>query len=187
MVFERHHCSANLLFGGLEVSRSYPHHHAISGFARRKAKHMSRQQLGSLNPRFSTTSGRRAALSVVLACLLLAVSSRLSQAQVADGFWTAHGRGLGDRCADWTVRLAVEQGRLTGVLSLYRGNITLQNAVLRPDGSFSADTPQTYLLNKYTPPYQVAGRFSGNMANVTLKGVYCPDRRASATRRLTAY
>jgi hypothetical protein len=149
---------------------------------------MSRYRLISASGFGAAIRGRRAAFAVaVLALLLVPLDVALAQIPVPDGFWTVRGRGLGNRCEDWTVRLAVEQGRLTGVLGLFRGNVILQNAVLRPDGSFWADTAATFLFNRYTPPYQVTGQFSGNLVNVALRSRYCPDRRGTATRRPTAY
>jgi hypothetical protein len=134
------------------------------------------------------SGGKRAALAVfALAAGLLPQMPVLAQAPVPDGFWEVRGRGLGNRCADWRVGLAVEQGRLTGIIGLYSGNVPLQKTVLQPDGIFSAETAATHRLNKYVPPYQVTGRFMGDMVSVNLKSVYCPDRRGTAYRHWTGY
>jgi hypothetical protein len=88
-------------------------------------------------PKRIVESSRCAAL--LISVLLLGNPATPVFAQVPpDGFWTVSGRAIsGTRCADWTIRLAVEQGRLTGVVSVGQGNVILQNTVLRPDGSFS--------------------------------------------------
>jgi hypothetical protein len=60
---------------------------------------------------------------------------------LSDGTWTVQGRAIsGLRCGDWLVRLTNAQGRLSGVVSLARSTVALQNLALSPDGSFSGAT-----------------------------------------------
>jgi hypothetical protein len=60
---------------------------------------------------------------------------------LADGVWTVRGRAIpGRRCGDWQVRLTNAQGRLSGVLSLARSSVPIENLALLPDGSFSGAT-----------------------------------------------
>ena len=104
------------------------------------------------------------------------------------GFWTVQGRAVpGTRCADWFVRLAVEQGRLTGVVGVGQGNVIIQNLALRPDGSFSGNTVAGHVNNRAVRAYDVTGRFSGDMATVTLKNEICPDRSATGWRQPFGY
>ena len=69
-------------------------------------------------------------------------------------------------CGDWMVRLAVKQGRLTGV---GQGNVILQILVLRPDGSFSGNTPAGYINGRVVRAYQVRGQFDGDVVTLTLR------------------
>ena len=111
------------------------------------------------------------------------LTSALAQAPV-EGFWTVHGRGVsGTRCGAWFIRLAVEQGRLTGVVGVSQGNVTLQNLVLRPDGSFSGNSLEGYVNHRHVRAYNVVGRFSGEVVSVTLKNEICPDRSGTGRRR----
>jgi hypothetical protein len=105
-----------------------------------------------------------------------------------NGFWQVQGRAVsGTRCGDWFVRLAVEQGRLTGVVGVGQGNIILRNVVLRPDGSFSGDTPAGHVNHRVVRAYQVTGRFTGDIVTVAMKSELCPDRGGSARRQNYAY
>jgi hypothetical protein len=113
------------------------------------------------------------------------LTSALAQAPV-HGFWTVHGRGVsGTRCGAWFIRLALDQGRLTGVLGVSQGNVTLQNLVLRPDGSFSGNSLEGYVNHRHVRAYNVVGRFSGDLVSVTLKNEICPDRSGTGRRQPT--
>jgi hypothetical protein len=138
-------------------------------------------------PKRIVQSSRRATL--LISALLLGNPATPVFAQVPpDGFWTVSGRAIsGTRCADWTIRLAVEQRRLTGVVSVGQGNVIIQNAVLRPDGSFSGNTLEGHVNNRHVRAYTVTGRFSGELVNLAISSVICPDRRGSALRRPTGY
>jgi hypothetical protein len=117
----------------------------------------------------------------------LAVPPALAQLP-PDGFWVVQGRGIpGMRCADWMVRLAVEQGRLTGSVGLSQGNVLIQNLVLRPDGSFSGDTAAGHVNARAVRAYRVRGQFSGDVVGVTLSNEICPDRTGSARRQWVGY
>ena len=129
-----------------------------------------------------------------LACWCLAptfaltlLTPALAQAPI-EGFWTVTGRGAsGMRCGSWFVRLAVEQGRLTGVVGVAQGNVIIQNLMLRSDGSFSGNTVAGHVNHRSVPAYSVVGRFQGNLVNVTLTNEICPDRTATARRQWTGY
>jgi hypothetical protein len=136
-------------------------------------------------------SRRAAAVRSVVAAvaLFLAVfAPAFGQAPPLDGFWNVQGRGIpGMRCADWMVKLAVEQGRLTGVVGVSQGNVIIQNLVLRPDGSFSGSTQAGHVNARAVRAYQVRGQFIGNLVTVTLSNEICPDRSGSARRQWTGY
>ena len=124
----------------------------------------------------------------VCGVLALALGSPAVAQVPRDGFWTVQGRAVsGTRCADWVVRLAVEQGRLTGVVGVGQGNVALQNLILQPDGSFSGNTVAGHVNNRAVRAYNVAGRFSGDMVIVTLKNEICPDRSATGWRQSVGY
>src|SRR5262252_3939560 len=63
-------------------------------------------------------------------------------ANLADGTWTVQGRAIHGtrRCGDWLVRLTNRQGQLSGVLSLARSSVPIQNLTVQPDGTFSGTT-----------------------------------------------
>jgi hypothetical protein len=131
------------------------------------------------------TVAKSLCLAAIIACAPLAPA--LAQAP-EQGFWTVQGRAVsGTRCGDWAVRLAVEQGRLTGVVGVGQGNVTLQNLVLRPDGSFTGNTLAGHVNNRAVRAFNVTGQFSGDAVTVTLKNEICPDRTASARRQPTGY
>lgn len=119
---------------------------------------------------------------------LLAEPAPLFAQTPTGGFWVVQGRGIpGMRCADWMVRLAIEQGRLTGSIGVSQGNVIIQNLVLRPDGSFSGDTPAGHVNARAVRAYRVRGRFNGDMVTVTIANEICPDRSASGRRHFTGY
>ena len=105
-----------------------------------------------------------------------------------DGFWTVQGRGIpGMRCADWMVRFAVEQGRLTGLVGVSQGNVIIENMTLQPDGSFSGRTGAGHVNSRAVRAYKIKGRFSSDLVNVTISNEICPDRSAMARRQWTGY
>jgi hypothetical protein len=123
------------------------------------------------------------------AALMVMVPVAASRAQVArDGFWNVEGRAIsGMPCGDWMVRLAVEQGRLTGLVGVGQGNVMLQNLVLRPDGSFSGNTAAGHINGRVVRAYQVRGHYSGDLVTVTLSNEICPDRQGQGLRHWTGY
>jgi hypothetical protein len=101
-----------------------------------------------------------------------------------DGFWVVQGWGIhGMRCSDWMVRLAVEQGRLTGNVGLVQGNVTIDNLVLGPDGRFSGQTRAGHVNARAVRANQIRGQFVGDTVWVTLSNEICPDRNGSARRQ----
>jgi hypothetical protein len=129
-------------------------------------------------------------LAVTIPALLPLAIQEAAKAQApagrpADGVWTVSGTAApGTRCDDWTVRLGVAQGRLSGTVSVGQGNLSIQNLVLRPDGGFSGDTPAGSVNNRSVRAYQVKGQFlPGDTVNVTLSNEICPDRTASGRRQ----
>jgi hypothetical protein len=115
--------------------------------------------------------------------------STTAYAAVPDGAWDVHGigdgAGYGTRtCGDWSVRLNVTQGRLTGMVVVSRGSPILENLVLQPDGSFSGNTAAGGGTNpKYELfEYRVSGKFSGDTVSLTMENAraLCP-RSGQAT------
>ena len=58
-------------------------------------------------------------------------------AQLADGTWSVQGRAIPGRrqCGDWLVRLTNAGGRLSGVVSLARASVPIQDLTLLPEGA----------------------------------------------------
>jgi hypothetical protein len=89
---------------------------------------MSRIRLARGNRFQQITAARWWWFAAVLASASLTAHGA-ALAQAVDGFWTVQGRAVsGTRCSDWLVRLAVEQGRLTGVVGVGQGNVMLQKS-----------------------------------------------------------
>jgi len=136
----------------------------------------------------ATRLRRAALLALVLTMPHAVAQAQMSPAVPADGFWGVNGRAVsGTRCGDWFVRLAVEQGRLTGLVGVGQGNVPLENLVLRPDGSFTGNTRAGYVNNRSVRAYDVVGQFSGDIVRLTLKNEICPDRSGIARRQPTGY
>jgi hypothetical protein len=131
-----------------------------------------------------------ACLSVVVASPLLAAepANTAVAPQLADGTWNVQGRAIQGtrRCGDWLVRLTNVQGRLSGVVSLARSNVPIQNMVLQADGSFSGTTRAGLTGSRHARAYNVTGRFSGDTVSLTLEDNMCPPRRGEATRHTAA-
>ena len=106
-------------------------------------------------------------------------------ANLADGTWTVQGRAIQvtRRCGDWLVRLTNSGGRLSGVVSLARSSVPIQNLTLNPDGSFSGATRAGLTGSRHARAYKVSGRFSGDTVNLTLEDNMCPPRSGSAVRQ----
>ena len=121
---------------------------------------------------------------------LAAVSSAGAQPRaappvtLANGTWTVQGREIpGARCGHWLVRLTNMQGGLSGVVSLARASVPIQNLALAPDGSFSGTTQAGVVGSTHARAYQVTGRFVGDTVHVTLETNRCPARHGIATRQ----
>jgi hypothetical protein len=129
------------------------------------------------------------AIAVALCVVLTAFAPSRAQppsapVTVADGTWTVQGREIpGTRCGRWLVRLTSRDGRLSGVVSLARASLPIQDLALRPDGSFSGSTRAGAVGSTVARPYTVTGRFSGDAVHLTLETYRCPPRRGSAMRR----
>jgi hypothetical protein len=106
-------------------------------------------------------------------------------ATLADGTWTVQGRAIPGhrRCGNWLVRLTNAQGQLSGVVSLARASVSLQNLALSPDGSFSGNTRAGVAGSRLARAYKVTGTFSGDVVNLTLEDNICPPRHGTAVRR----
>jgi hypothetical protein len=109
--------------------------------------------------------------------------------QLPDGVWTLQGRAIQGtrRCGDWLVRLTNRQGQLSGIVSLARSKVPIQNLVVQPDGSFSGTTRAGLTGSTHTRAYTIAGQFSGDTIRLTLEDSMCPPRRGEATRQAVAH
>jgi hypothetical protein len=105
--------------------------------------------------------------------------------QLADGIWTVQGRAIQGtrRCGDWLVRLTNRQGQLSGVVSLARSSVPIQNLALQPDGSFSGTTQAGLTGSRHARAYKVTGKFSGDTVSLTLQDNMCPPRHGTAVRQ----
>ena len=102
---------------------------------------------------------------------------------LANGTWRVQGREIpGTRCGHWLVRLTNSQGRLTGVVSLARGSVPIQNLALLPDGSFSGTTQAGVVGSTHARAYRITGKFSGDTVQLTLENDICPARHGAARR-----
>ena len=131
---------------------------------------------------------------LIIACASLGVSPPVETAesaptvpatQLPDGIWTVQGRAIQGtrRCGDWLVRLTNRQGQLSGVVSLARSSVPIQNLVLQTDGSFSGTTRAGLTESRHTRAYQITGQFSGDSVRLTLEDNMCPPRQGTAVRQ----
>ena len=105
--------------------------------------------------------------------------------QLADGIWRVQGRAIpgNRRCGDWLVRLTNARGQLSGVVSLARSSVPVQNLALLPDGSFSGTTQAGLAASRHARSYKVTGKFSGDTVSLTLEDSLCPPRHGTAIRQ----
>ncbi|MGH7045665.1 MAG: hypothetical protein ACREE2_04660 [Stellaceae bacterium] len=123
------------------------------------------------------------ALLAASAAVIAADPGSTTPAAPASGIWTVQGRELPGRgCGHWLVRLTKRNGALSGVVSLARSSVPIENLALRPDGSFSGATRAGVSGSTYARPYKVTGKFSGNTVYVTLETNRCPLRHGAAIR-----
>lgn len=107
-----------------------------------------------------------------------------SSFSVPNGTWTVQGREIpGTRCGRWLVRLTGRDGRLSGVVSLARASVPIQELTVQPDGSFSGSTRAGVVGSTVARPYTVTGRFAGDAVHLTLETYRCPPRRGAAARQ----
>ena len=108
--------------------------------------------------------------------------------QLGNGVWTVQGRAIPGRrqCGDWLVRLTNAEGRLSGVISLARASVPIQNLTLLPDGSFSGTTRAGLVGSSHARAYKVIGKFSGDTVSLTLEDNLCPPRHGMAIRQAAA-
>lgn len=103
-----------------------------------------------------------------------------------NGTWTVQGREIpGTQCGRWLVRLTNTQGRLTGVVSLARASVPIQDLTVMPDGSFFGTTRAGVVGTTRARAYKVSGKFLGDTVHLTLATNFCPDRHGVATRQAT--
>jgi hypothetical protein len=137
-----------------------------------------------------SSAGRRRlmALAVTLWAALAAIAPGRAQPSpgpvaIPNGTWTVQGREIpGTRCGNWLVRLTSRDGNLSGVVSLARASVPLENLVAQPDGSFSGATRPGVVGSTHARPYRVTGRFTGDTVHLTLETYRCPLRQGSSTR-----
>ena len=127
-------------------------------------------------------------LLIVVCASLVAVSPVRAVgpvAELADGIWTVQGRAIQGtrRCGDLLVRLTNSGGQLSGVVSLARSSVSIQNLMLQPDGSFSGATRAGLTGSRHARAYKVTGKFSGDTVSLTLQDSMCPPRSGTATRQ----
>lgn len=105
--------------------------------------------------------------------------------QPADGIWTVQGRAIPGRrrCGNWLVRLTNAGGQLSGVVSLARASVPIENLTLQPDGSFSGTTQAALAGSNPARAYKVSGNFSGDTVSLTLQDNICLPRHGMATRQ----
>ena len=105
--------------------------------------------------------------------------------QLPDGVWTVQGRAIQGtrRCGDWQVRLTNAGGRLSGVVSLARSSVPIQNLMLHSDGTFSGTTRAGLTGSRHARAYRVSGRFTGDSVSLSLEDNQCPPRQGTAVRQ----
>jgi hypothetical protein len=140
--------------------------------------------------RRSETVFRRSScfLFIAVCALLVAVSPGRAvgpAVQLGDGIWTVQGRAIQGtrRCGDWLVRLTNSGGQFSGVVSLARSSVPIQNLTVQPDGTFSGTTRAGLTGSRHTRAYKVSGKFSGDTVSLTLEDNMCPPRSGTAMRQ----
>jgi hypothetical protein len=147
-----------------------------------------------MDPKNRTVRMRPLRFLLIAACSSLALLSPVTVSepafaaaatQLADGIWNVQGREIPGRrqCGHWLVRLTNRQGQLSGVLSLARGSVPIQNLTLQSDGSFSGNTRAGVIGTTHARAYKITGEFSGETVNLTLQDNLCPPRHGTATRQ----
>jgi hypothetical protein len=145
-------------------------------------RHGQRMFLGSRRFLFAAALASLAAVSPVRALESVAAAP---SSQLADGIWTVQGRAIQGtrRCGDWLVRLTNAGGQLSGLVSLARSSVPIQNLTLQPDGTFSGTTRAGLTGSRHARAYKVTGKFSGDTVSLTLEDNMCPPRSGTAIRQ----
>jgi hypothetical protein len=141
-----------------------------------------------MNRKGGTVFRRSSRLLLIVMCASLVLISpvgAVGPTQLADGIWTVQGRAIQGtrRCGDWLVRLTNAGGQLSGVVSLARSSVPIQNLVLQPDGSFSGTTRAGLTGSRHARAYKVTGKFSGDTVSLTLEDNMCPPGHGAAGRQ----
>lgn len=129
-----------------------------------------------------------APLVVVSPLLAVGQMTAATATRLGNGIWTVQGRAIPGRrqCGDWLVRLMNAGGQLSGVVSLARASVPIQNLTLLPDGSFSGTTRAGLVGSSHARAYKVTGKFSGDSVSLTLQDNICPPRHGMAMRQAAA-
>jgi hypothetical protein len=138
--------------------------------------------------RWTVFRGTSCFLIIVVCASIVSVSPVRAvgpAAEIADGIWTVQGRAIHGtrRCGDWLVRLTNARGQLSGVVSLARSSVPIQNLMLQPDGTFSGTTRAGLTGSRHARAYKVTGKFFGDTVSLTLKDSMCPPRSGTAIRQ----
>jgi len=138
--------------------------------------------------RWTVFRGTSCFLIIVVCASIVSVSPVRAvgpAAEIADGIWTVQGRAIHGtrRCGDWLVRLTNARGQSSGVVSLARSSVPIQNLMLQPDGTFSGTTRAGLTGSRHARAYKVTGKFSGDTVSLTLKDSMCPPRSGTAIRQ----
>ena len=138
--------------------------------------------------RWTVFRGTSCFLIIVVCASIVSVSPVRAvgpAAEIADGIWTVQGRAIHGtrRCGDWLVRLINARGQSSGVVSLARSSVPIQNLMLQPDGTFSGTTRAGLTGSRHARAYKVTGKFSGDTVSLTLKDSMCPPRSGTAIRQ----
>jgi len=138
--------------------------------------------------RWTVFRGTSCFLIIVVCASIVSVSPVRAvgpAAEIADGIWTVQGRAIHGtrRCGDWLVRLTNARGQLSGVVSLARSSVPIQNLMLQPDGTFSGTTRAGSTGSRHARAYKVTGKFLGDTVSLTLKNSMCPPRSGTAIRQ----
>jgi len=138
--------------------------------------------------RWTVFRGTSCFLIIVVCASIVSVSPVRAvgpAAEIADGIWTVQGRAIHGtrRCGDWLVRLTNARGQLSGVVSLARSSVPIQNLMLQPDGTFSGTTRAGLTGSRHARAYKVTGKFLGDTVSLTLKNSMCPPRSGTAIRQ----
>jgi hypothetical protein len=119
-------------------------------------------------------------LALIITLAFAVVGS--AAAAAVDGTYSANLPG-GSRCSGGLiVRLTITRGQLSGVVVGSAGSQTIENLVLKPDGSFTGSTSGATGSSHVGFAYTVSGQFSGNAVTVSATGGTCGTITGQGTR-----